>query len=475
MAEAPATPAVPTTPAAPTSPSITFGGGSAPATPAAPKTPVDGGAGTGNESGEGGESAARVEAPDKFEFKFDGDDEAYTYEEKTDDTQVAESYDATKPFDPKIEELLKNSPEELKAVKAAHYELRQIKAEMAKAGFKSPKELRAYKSRIDSLGGSDAIEKEAGEWATTWAGFQAGDPAVLEEWGKENPEGMVKLSGPMLDWLHKTNPGAWANHMGKVFMSTLTAPSAGGGLSALASFNALYDIPEVANSPAAQKLLKTIAETINGVHEATKAGEQSTRGDGGGEGKRSQELEARGRVLYLKEVNMQASPIVESAARQAMKVALKGLKVSKEAEADILSDIKRQFNSMQKSDEVFQKNAKDLLGKNDTERFLKVLKSAIARNMPRAAIREARKYKGLSGTPEQRKAEGQSRTETAGGGAAASGRMRYSGPMKHGGPDPGQIDYTAMRNQFGRKGCDDMLSRHEFLKKGTDGKIVYFW
>jgi hypothetical protein len=469
MADTPAVPAAPAAPAAPTSPSITFGGGP-PATPAAPKTPADGAAG--GESTEAG--APKVEAPDKFEFRFEGDDEAYSYEEKPDDTQVAEQYDANKPLDPKIEELLKNSPEELKAVKAAHYELRQIKAEMQKAGFKSPKELKAYKSRIDALGGPEAIEKEAGEWATTWAGFQAGDPAVIDSWAKENPEGMVKLSGPMLDWLHKSNPGVWANHMGKVFMSTLTQPSAGGGLSALASLNQLWDVPAIKESPEAQKLLKTIADRINTVHEATKAGETASRGSDG-DAKRNQELETRTRTLYLKEVNMQASPVVESAARQAMKVALKGLKISKEAEADILSDIKRQFNNMQKADEVFQKNAKDLLGKNDTTNFLKVLKSAIARNMPRAALREARKYKGLSGDSAQRKAEGQSRTETAGGGSAGQGRMRYTGPMKQGGPDPAQIDYAGMRAQFGRKGTDEMLSRHEFLKKGTDGKVVYFW
>ena len=468
MPDAPAPPAAPATPPS-TTPNITFGGGT-PAPPAPAKTPATPPEGGGAETTE---TTTAPEPPSKFEFKFDGDDEAYTFEEsKPDDTEVAEQYDATKPFNPAIEELLKDHPEELKALKAGHYELRQLKAELQKAGFKSPKELKAYKSRIDALGGPEAIEKEAGEWATAWSGLAAGDPAVLEQFGTEHPEGMAKLSGPMLDWLHKTNPGVWAGHMSKVFMATLTKPNAQ-GMSALAAFNQLYDLEGIKGNAPAEKLLGQIAQVINDVHKASEGAEKVSSGANGD--KRAQEFASKERGLYLKEVNMQAGPIVQSAARQAMKVALKGITISKEAEADILADIQRQFNSMQKADDVFQKNARDLLSKNDTDRFLKVLKSAIARNMPRAALREARKYKGLSGGNAQRKAEGAARTETAGGAAGQANRMRYTGPMKQGGPDPAQIAYSEMRARYGRKETDEMLSRHEFLKKGGDPKVIYFW
>jgi hypothetical protein len=255
-------------------------------------------------------------------------------------------------------------------------------------------------------------------------------------------------------------------------MATLTKPNAQ-GMSALAAFNQLYDLEGIKGNAPAEKLLGQIAEVINNVHKASEGADKVSASPNGG--RRSQELAVKERGLYLKEVNMQAGPIVQSAARQAMKVALKGITISKEAEADILADIQRQFNSMQKADDVFQKNAKDLLTKNDTERFLKVLKSAIARNMPRAALREARKYKGLSGSNAQRKAEGAARTETAGGAAAQANRMRYTGNFKQGGPDPAVIDYGAMRAKYGRKGTDERLGNHEFLQKGKDPNIVYFW
>ena len=81
---------------------------------------------------------------------------------------------------------------------------------------------------------------------------------------------MVKLAPAYIQRLAKANPAAYAREMGKVFMATIR--SAGqDGMSALAAFNALYDIPEITNNPAAKKLLKQIADTINAVDGAAKA------------------------------------------------------------------------------------------------------------------------------------------------------------------------------------------------------------
>ena len=89
-------------------------------------------------------------------------------------------------------------------------------------------------------------------------------------------------------------------------------------------------------------------------------------------------------------------------------------------------------------------------------------------------MREARKYKGISGNNQQRKAEGAARTESAGGGATTPNRMRYTGPFQNGGPAIGEIDYAAMRAKFGRKGTDERLGNHEFLRKGK-GDTIFFW
>lgn len=446
----------PAAPAAPASPTITFGdhgGGEAPKLPA--ETP---GAGAEN---------LNPETPDVFEFNFEGDNEKYSYKDDAEKaTEPEAGYDASKPFDPAIEAALKDNPDALKALKQGHYELRQWKG----SGFKTPAEVKAYKERIDTLGGPEQIEGYHKETESRIAALHSGDESALDWLSKEHPEGMTKLAVPYLNRLSKAAPAVWAREMGKVFMATLLQPNAQ-GMSSLAAFNSLYDA--VGDNPAAKKLLSQIADTINSVDKAAKSsGEEQGRNAGASE--ESRKLEVEKRTVYLQKVNINASPLVDSAAKQALKVALKGRKLSPEVEKDILTDIKTGFNNLQKQDATFQQNASDLLKNQDTDRFLRVLKSAISRNMPRAALREARKYKGLAGDTSQRRAEGQSRTESAAGSSALPQRVKYTGPMKQGGPDPAQIDYAQMRSQFGRKGTDEMLGRREFLKKG-DAKTIFTW
>jgi|SRR5581483_2468100 len=420
---------------------------SAPETPAAP--PADTG------------------AEDSFEFTFEGDGEKYRHEEPEKQTEEIDlGYDAAKPFDPAIEAALKDHPDALKALKQGHYELRQWKGN----GFKTPAELKAFKTKVDDLGGLQQIETDAKEWSDTWSKFQQGDESVLDTWIKDNPQGMVKLSGPMLARLNKAAPQVWAKHMGQVFMQTLLAPNQQ-GRSTLAAFNDLYNhVP--ADSPA-RKLLDQIAETINMVDKAAKA----EVGEGAGSGPANDDrkkLDIEKHTLYLKSVNLQASPLIDSAARQAIKIAFKGMRLSGDAQVELLNDIKNSFNALQKKDATFQQNANDLLRSGDTEKFLRVLKSAIARNMPMAAKREARKYKGISGDTGTRRAEAQSRTESPAGTTPAPKEIRYNGPMIQGGPDPSQIDYPAMRNKYGRKGTEELLGQRKFLKKGG-GDTIYIW
>lgn len=454
MPDAPAGGGAAAPPVAP-APVITSGGsGGAAPPPIAPETPAI--------------QTPTPETPDKFEFKFEGDDEVYPYEDKPEASADSDAtYDASKPFDPKIEAALKDNPEGLKAVKQAHYELRQYKA----AGFKTPAEAKAFREGVESLGGLEAVTKDAGITKERLAQLHNGDDASLEWLMQEHAEGMTKLASGYLGRLAKSSPNVYAREMGKVFMATLRT-AGDQGVSPLAAFNSLYDLESVKGDPQAQKLLKQIADTINAVDGAAKG---SAEDAGGGKlNEREQALKVQEHTVYLKDVNIRANPLVSSAAEQALSVAFKGLKISKESRAELLKDIKGTFNQLQKQDEVFQKNANDLLRARDTDKFLRVLKSAIQRNMARAALREARKYKGLSGDTATRKAESQARVESSAGSVAATARVKYSGPMRQGGPDPSVIDYAQMRSQYGRKGTDEMLGRREFLKKG-DPKTVFFW
>ena len=413
-----------------------------------------------------GEQSVKQGGDETFEFSFEGDEEKYTHkdEEKTEDG----SYDPSKPFDGGLREILKDRPEVLRGLERSHYENRAWRSH----GFKSPTELKAHLDRVEGLGGLDKAEADAKEYATAWAGFQAGDPGVIDQWAKDSPEGFNKAVPAALNKYSETNPVGWASEMARTFMATIQMNDVQ-GTSALAAFNGLYQY--AADNPAMKAALDRIAQTINDVYDA--ATKQATAPGAGGDSKltqREQELNARDFGLHIKDLNTQASPLIDSAARQALKVVLKGRTVGKEVEADLLADIKNGFNNLQKADSVFQKNAKDLLDARDSARFIKTLKSAISRNMPTAARREWRKYAGISGISAERKAEGQARTEAGQGSAGTSSRMRHSGPWKQGGPDPSIIDYAAMRGKWGRKGADDKLGEHVFLKKG-DSTTEWFW
>jgi hypothetical protein len=408
-----------------------------------------------------------IKEPDSF--RFEGDDEAYPFGDEQDSAKGEEAaVDVSKPFDPAIEALLKDNPEALKTLKSQHYELRNWKAN----GFKNPAELKAFKSRVEALGGPDKIEAESREWSETMTAFQSGDPSVIEKWGKENPDGMTKLFPSVMKWLNEHNPGAYSGELGKVMKSTLLHENER-GMSAVKAFNALYNIEGIDKIPGAKDLLNSISETFNDIWDAAKMGAAPGKGADPND-KRAQDLQKKERTLHVQELNSKSSPLINSAVDQAIKVAFKGITISPDVTKELRARISKEFYAIQLKDEVFQKNAKALLDPKDHDRFLKVLKSAIGRNMPLAAKREARMYKGVGGNTAQRKAEGATRVESGGGTQPQGDRLRYVGAMKFGGPDPSVIDYSAMRAKYGRAGTDERLANHEFIQKGKGDKI-YFW
>jgi hypothetical protein len=452
------------------------GSGGSPDPVITPSTGGGDGAGTGTGGGEhidtgaGGDKGG-TGAEDEYSFKFEGDEEHYTFKPEGEEGAAGKDdlgYDASKPFDPKIEEALKDNPEALKAMKAGHFELRRWKEN----GFKSPEALKAHMTEIKALGGLDKIKSESQEWSNVYKSFQVGDPKVIEQWFQDNPEGMSKLMRPALQKYYDMNPQGWGKYMAETFMSTLSRPNAQ-GLSAIGAFNQLYHVEGIQGNAQAEALLDQVADLINGVDRQAKANPEAEAGDTK-LSKKEQELNKREGNLYLQSVNTKVMPLLDAAARQAMKVALKGRTISKDAGNQLLIDIKNNFNARQKVDDTFNKNSIDLLIQRNTDGFIRVFKSAVPRNMPQAAQEEVKKRLAFAGDAAQRKAEGQARTESQGGSTTAIHEIKYSGPLVHGGPDPKIIDYQAMRAKVGRKGADEMLENHKFIKIG-DSKNTWVW
>lgn len=463
-------PAAPAAPAAPittgggnASPAITPGGGQ-PTTPPASQPSAKPAEATG------------AEGTEPFEFKFEGDEETYRERQAEEAGKPEDRYDASKPFDPELRELLKGTPDKLKQVERNHFELRQWQ----KSGFKTAQDAAKHQQdlnglvqslgRTDGLKGLEAVKAEAGEWATTMQGFQSGDPAVIDQWFADNPEGMSKLMGPAINKFAEQNPGAYAHEMSKVFAATLNNIGEG-GFSALQAFNFLVD--KIGKDPENAKFLNILGGVFNAIYSNAKNAPN-------GEASKSPQLEAREKALAQKETSLYQNEVVSrsipfrsDAIKQAIGHAFKGMNLSTDSRRDITANIERLLLEAQKKDDTYKNNGMALLRAKDTDGFLKAYKASITRNLPEVARRVRRTFAGI--TSADRKAEAQSRTE-AGGSVNAGGpqKMPYTGQLQNGGPPPAVINYSLMRQKYGREGTSEMLSRREFLQKDK-GEVVFTW
>lgn len=448
----------------PSSPQITFGGG----TSGDIKTPQP-----------------QVETPpaetkeEPFEFTFEGDPETYreTLEQKADKETSEAGYDASKPFDPRIKEALKANPDLLKQVERNHFELRNWQ----KSGFKNPQEVTAFKGNVDNLAkslgrsdglqGLDAIKAEAGEWSTIMGQFKAGDPAVMNNFWTNNPEGMSKLMAPALNKFSELNPAGFAHELSKIFISTLNSVDASG----TTSIGAFNQLAEIIKDPAQVKLLNRIHATLSQLFDASQKAPDESQIKNPQLEAREKNVQSQEQKIYVSTLEGKLRPSISNAIDQGLKKMLKGKNIPKETMEDLRRDVFEKFKAEQMGDDTYRKNAWELLQAKDEEGLTRAYRSSIVRLLPRVLRRQMRIFSGISGGNSDRNAEAQALVESgAGGSGAAPTKMPYRGQLVQGGPPPAKIDYAGMRERFGRLEASEMLSRREFMQKG-DPKTIWTW
>jgi hypothetical protein len=451
---APAAPAAPSAPSAPPSPHVSL-------KPETSRPPVE-------------VPAAKPEGAEpelKFDFGFEGEEAPQPVGEG--------EVDYAKPFDPALEELLKNSPEQLKQAKAAWYDNRNWKA----SGFKNAQELKAHVEslnklatslgRVDGLKGLAAVEAEAKEWHATEEAFRRGDENVVKQWAEElTPEAMTKLTNAWDAQMLAKNPQGWSHQKAQLFMSELRAQNSQ-GRSILTNLNQLLNA--LPKDSAERGLLVEIGQQINELDEISRKAPEvaAVKTD-----ERESRIAQREKGITIKEAEIKILPQISSAAQKAAKVVLNGRALGPEALRTFTEEIQREFLRLSSSKEniEFSRNFLDYLNADDKEGYERLSRANIAKLMPTAAKNINRKYQGFTSQEmKDRAAEGASRVETAAGGTQAGAKMRYTGKMIQGGPDPAVVDWPHMRVVAGsNKGAEDMFFDHRFFVKG-DSKNEYFW
>ena len=366
----------------------------------------------------------------------------------------------------------KFTPEQYKALKqalAANPELfKAVKREISensryKQLFESPEAARETTERIEALGGLEGIEAESQEWSKVFEMFRTGDPGVIDYWAKDNPQGLSKLFPHVYDRMFELDKPMWAYKAAGTFVETARQTGM------IAALSVLGKLEAVTKSPEATAQVNAIIDALNNVDAiAKKPPTQDLTPEAKALSEREKTLKQQEQQLYIGGLQQKIAPLISKIGMNALGRFLQGKKLTPEAKKGLLEDVNREYARLSAKDETFNKNRKALLAAGETDKLIKLVTAQLNRTMPMAAKRAWRKYTGISGIgaqeAAQRKAEGQARRESGGGGASIN--VVPGGP-----PRPGEIDWQRMKNEFG-KDYDDVFAWGK--KPHFGGKRVYF-
>lgn len=369
-----------------------------------------------------------------------------------------------------LKEALKDKPEVLKTLKN-----RLLRGDRYEALGASPEELRGTLDRIESMGGLSGIEAESNEWAKVMNGFRAGDPAVLETWFKDNPQGISKLMPEAWKRYAEMDAPGWNHENAKTFVATVESNGMWTALNQLEG--RLKDDPESA------KLAKAIKDEVLKINQiALNQPKRDLTPEQKKLDEKSVQLDAKERAFYAKTLSAESTPLMGKAASDAIGIVTKGYKLTPDARKGFQEDVLAAFNKLCHADELYQKNALAAIRGQESEAFKRLLKSQLTDLMPKAARMAWRKYAGISGLnsaeAQRRKAEGQGMRESASGGAS-NGSLIQSTP-----PNGAEIDRARMLSVLKSSDkVDDALSfgipgmhggKRWYFKKGIKDKTFTY-
>jgi hypothetical protein len=162
---------------------------------------------------------------------------------------------------PKLRSLLKElqakDPKLAKELKGSYFTAKSFQTV-----FPSPKEAAKAKEVIESLGGAEGIqslERERAEWTNVDSQLASGDPQLIENIAKDNPEGFAKLAPAVIERFHQADPEGYNRVMAGVFHNTFQ--SRGGLVDALASLKQNLHLGKTEDATA---LIGEIEKWVNG-------------------------------------------------------------------------------------------------------------------------------------------------------------------------------------------------------------------
>lgn len=348
---------------------------------------------------EGFDSGAESSAEDGSDYLSEGTDIEGTDLESGDDS-YGEQDDESESLEDDTSELeydSKKIPQEYKDLFKKDRRLREMYFSNAayKKVFGSPSEAAELVESLETMGGLQGIQAERQEWATVDTMFAAGDPALVEQWAKDFPEGFTKIMPAALEGYYKADPEGYSHEIAKVFASTLQQANVA---PALASLRQL-----VGDNPQAAGIVKGLESLFTGINKlAETAPKKSVDPERQKLQEERQAWEAQKAEIFRKDVATDVTQSIKSGIKSNLTPYLKSRKLDNESYAVLENNVNIELSKLLNADKVFQSQKTDVLATQDKARILKFLQARIDKYLPDAAKKVMRAFGSISG---QRQAE----------------------------------------------------------------------
>lgn len=360
----------------------------------------------------------------------------------------------------------------LDPIKDTHADLyKTLKSELSRGSryskhFKTPEELSSYVSRVDRMAknigngkeGLEAIESALTEAGSTLYRLQSGDKATVEQWVKDNPEGMAELVSNALPGLDQKftsglhSKGAW---------SRLTQKDAS-GQSAVDALNALYtQIP--ADKPELKRLIERAAFTLNEIYQDSNYKPDPTKAL---ERQRT-ELAQRESRIWNQETDTAALDLLRPVAGKALAALTTEIKgLSSEDRAEYRQFLTTEWFKAAGKDSSFVSRLNELRKTNDRAGILDLVKSNRVKFMNEAA-KALYRQKLLNRDSIRAEASGKAEAGTGAATTAARVSTKWTGRLRGDGSPVADYDFSRM-NAEGIEAMDRL-----FYVKGD--KRLFTW
>jgi hypothetical protein len=325
--------------------------------------------GTGDEGGEGGEGEGEGEIEGEgTEGEGEGEGEGAGAARTKPSTPEAIAKAAEKA----LSKLRESDPENAAILRKEHFQNRDFRT-----SFPTPQEARQAREIIDDIGGVSGyakIQEELGAYATELTRFSDGDPQAVDDFARDYPKGLAKLTPLAVAKMKSIDPPGFERMLsretaGMMFEKGFTH-----------SVDRVIELIQDGKQEQAFKLAKEMRDWISNVE---KFGKSAPAAAGEGEltevQKREQSVAQREADIRQREINNSVTTSMDRIIQRSLNPLLKGRNLTLAQKQDLAKGIYTHISETLMDNDEYQDKLKSLLREGDVRKIDRFVASRVAR------------------------------------------------------------------------------------------------